>query len=244
MKYPIRITPIVLMGLMVITQGCQQEIKQAQTISIRPFIKTDCIVNYIRKDKAPYITRQQLGFNPAVGYLEIIAQEPTGLYHFTLTKEKFTSEKQPSVFLSGLPASFVNQDLATCVFYSFLSGAGILETDSFASSENPIKLEGQWYKPIRTPWPNESVQITLLRNLNTNRIDRVELDNQKSDVRWMTIIYNYRYSNELNTMVPRKIDIFDIQDGLASKKLIIQFDYKSVLINTSKNGKNENISGN
>ena len=241
MKYPIRIMPIVLMGFMAITQGCQQDIKQTQMISIKPSIKADCVVSYIRKDIAPYITQQQLGFDPVAGYLEIIAQEPTGLYHFTLTKGKFTSTKKSSLFLSDLPASFVNQDLATCIFYSFLAGSGILDTDSFASSENTIKLEGQWYKPIRTPWPNESVQVTLLKNLNTNRIDRVEFNNQTSDVRWAAIAYNYRHNNDLNSLVPRKIDIFDIQDGLASKKLIIQFDYKSVLINTSKTGKNENI---
>ncbi len=244
MKYPIRIILIALMGLMVITQGCQQDIKQTPKISVTPLIKTDCIVYYFRKDNAPYITQQQHNFDPAAGYLEIVAREPSGQYIFTLKKEDFNSTQQLTPFLSGLPASFINQNLATSIFYSFVASSGILDTDSLASSKPAVKLEGQWYKPIGAPWPNEGVQVNLLENLNTNQIDRVELNNQKTQTRWMALAYNHRYSKELNTIVPRKIDIFDIQDGLASKKLIIQFDYKNVLNSSSKKGNNENISGN
>ena len=77
----------------------------------------------------------------------------------------------------------------------------------------------------------DDLQVTLLKNRETNRIELVQLQDAASETLWLVQSYNLRYSKELDTLVPMKIDVFDIRDGIASKKLIIQFDYKSILKN-------------
>ncbi len=233
MKHSMRFVQIVLLSLLIIAGGCQQTvqpIRQEQGISVKTAITADCIVSYFQQGKAPYITQQKHHFNPSAGYLGITAQEPTGYYKYTLLKDKFNSTKQNTGILSVQNASFVNQNLATCIFYSFLAGSNVLDVSSFISEAN-IKIEGQWYTPIQTIWPHGNLQITLLKNYDENIIDRVEIKDETSNIRWITKCYNFRYSKDLDVSAPRMVDVFDIHNGIASKELIMQFDYKSILKN-------------
>jgi len=45
----------------------------------------------------------------------------------------------------------------------------------------------------------------------------------------MCNLYNWSFYGPKGMLIPRKIDIFDITDGISSKKMIIQVDYKHVL---------------
>ncbi|MBL7214775.1 MAG: hypothetical protein ISS71_03745 [Phycisphaerae bacterium] len=222
-----------LSALLVLMGGCSRiSQKKQQPTQEMPdqsaSIIADCIVNYFQKDYVPYVTQQQHRFNPKTGYLKIVATEPTGRYTFTLNKDHFASAKQPSSFLSDLPASFVNEPLATAVFYSFTAGAGLLDTTPFETQET-IKIEGQWYEPMQAAANNTGIQATILRNKGTNKTDLIKLQDTEHEIQWLLKSYNLRYSKELDTLVPMKIDVFDISKGLASKQLIIQFEYKSIL---------------
>ena len=248
MKYSKNSTLTALLSALLLLGGCGQVLQQQQPPQEMPVqtasVIADCVVNYFQKDNAPYITQQQHGFNPETGYLQIVAKEPTGQYKFTLNKGNFNSTKQLTPFLSGLSASFVNQSLATALFYSFTAGAGLLNTAGFETQE-AVKIEGQWYQPSLPPRQSGNAMISLLKNLDTNRFELVELsqtqmkdsspelevitDTVTIQKKWLLRNYNYRYSKELDTLVPMKIDIFDIRNGLASKQLIIQIDYKSIL---------------
>jgi hypothetical protein len=237
------------LSILTLTGGCRQVSWSAQK-SPMPTVKTavsaECIAEYFRKDEAPYITEQRQRFDPASGYLQIIAAEPTGNYTFTLMKDQFKESKQKTPFLSELPASFVNRPLTIALFYSFTGGAGLLDTSRFTVSEN-VKIEGRWYQPMTPPSFSGDVIIRLLKNVNTNRIELVELsqtrtvdsdkqpeaitDTAVSEEKWLLENYNFMYSKELDKLVPRAIDVFDIQKGLASKQLIIQFEYKNIVKN-------------
>jgi hypothetical protein len=214
----------------VLAGGCQQKSRQqstSETISdIKPLINADCIVSYFQKDSAPYITQQQHSFNPSPRYLKITATEPTGIYTFTLKNKQFNTVKQPTQVLSALPASFVNEMLATAVFYSFCSGSGMLDTAGWAT-DAAARIEGKWYTPIRVP-TGSGMNITLYRNGDQNRVELVEIADAASQATWLLQSYNMLYSKELDTLVPRRIDVFDIQNGLASKRLMIQFEYKNI----------------
>ena len=131
------------------------------------------------------------------------------------------------------------------VFYSFTAGAGLLDFAQLETQEI-TKIEGQWYEP--TQMQKGNIELKLLKNKSTNRIDLVEITKQDSEFTpkdgaeydreyyqisiepmWLIRSYNYRYSKELDRLVPMRIDIFDIRNGLASKQLIIQIDYKTIL---------------
>ena len=223
----------ILLALLVLVGGCGQVSQQQQQQTTQEIptqtasIVADCIVNYFQKDGIPYITQQQHRFDPKTGYLQIAAIEPSGLYQFTLNKDSFSSSRQLTPFLSGLPASFVNEQLATAVSYSFTTGAGLLDTAQFETLEMK-KIEGQWYQPMQAA-NNTEIQITVLRNKGTNQADLVKLQDTEHEIQWLIKSYNLRYSKELDTLVPMKIDLFDIRNGLASKQLIIQIDYKGIL---------------
>lgn len=225
---------VLLSALLVIMAGCGQVSQQpqqqpAQEISTQAAsIIADCVVNYFQKDGVPYITQQKHHFKPETGHLQIIATEPSGLYQFTLNNNIFSSSKQLTPFLSGLPASFVNEQLATAVFYSFTAGVGLLDTAKFETQET-TKIEGQWYEPIKAAANDTGVQVTVLRNRGTNQIDLLKLQSSEHEIQWLVKSYNHRYSKELDTLCPMKTDIFDIRNGLASKQLIIQIDYKGIL---------------
>ena len=222
---------VLLLTLSVLIGGCGQVSQQQQPAQEmsgqKASIIADCVVNYFQKDSAPYITQQQHRFSPEAGYLQIVATEPSGPYQFALNKDSFSSSRQLTPFLSGLSASFVNQQLATALFYSFTAGADLLEAGGFETAE-PIKIEGQWYEPMQAA-NNTEIQITVLRNKGTNQADLVKLQDTEHEIQWLIKSYNLRYSKELDTLVPMKIDLFDIRNGLASKQLIIQIDYKGIL---------------
>ena len=235
------ITPALILSFML--TGCGDvSSRPTTTAKSDASITADCVVSYFRQGQAPYMTNQQHRLNPATGYLKIIADEPDCRYAFTLKKGQFYSSDKLTEFLSGLPAKFVNQPLATAVFYSFVAGADLLGTESLVVGEK-IKLEGQWYEPLQAPWPQKDIQVILLRNTSTNRIDSVGITQYKEGLsledvqanvsdaieqRWLTRSYNLRYNSDLNTLTPRTIDIFDVNDGIASKKRIIMFEYKTV----------------
>lgn len=220
-----------LSAILVFIGGCaqvSQKQQPAQATSVQTAsVIADCVVNYFQKDNAPYITQQQHRFDPEAGYLQIVAKEPTGRYKFTLKEASFASPEKLTPFLSALPASFVNQALTTALFYSFTTGAGLLDTTGFETGE-PTKIEGQWYEPTQTANNTEIVAI-VLRNKGTNQTDLVKIQDTEHEIQWLIKSYNLRYSKELNTLAPMKIDIFDIRSGLASKQLIIQIDYKAIL---------------
>lgn len=229
MKCPKNIIQITLIvSVWVLAGGCRQVPQPKQETPVRPdMISADCIVNYFQTDNAPYITQQQHFFDPSSGHLEIIADEPSGRYKFTLNNGNFSESGELTPFLSGLPASFFNQPLATAVFYSFTAGAGLLDVSSLTALE-PAKIEGQWYLPLQLSQTEGDPHVTLLKSRETNRIERVQFQDSATETQWMLKSYNFRYSKELDTLVPMKIDVFDITGGIASKKLIVQFDYKRI----------------
>jgi len=215
--------------LCILFLGCSRQsapISQDST-EIRTQISASCIARYYKTNGAVYITSQQHSFDPLTGYFQMKALEPAGQLQFTLNKNQYSEIKPKTAVLSDSPVSFCNAQLAAALFYSFCAGGDLLDTASLSSGE-PIKLEGQWYQPLQTNWPNPPVVITLLRSLDTNRIELVGLDDADSGLSWLLRSYNLRYNKDLDKRIPRTIDVFDTRSGIASKQLMIQFDYKTV----------------
>jgi len=208
--------------------GCSQSQQETQgePVSVGAAITTDCIVHYYKTNASPYITWQQHGYNPSDGFFQAVSTEPTGTVQCLLLKDDYDSSGLKQQILSDLPSSFWSKNLAVAVFYSFCAGGGLLETESMVSTEN-IKIEGRWYKPLKPQWPS-GVELTLLQSLDTKQIELIRLEDTQAGLAWLVRSYNLRYSKELSERLPRMIDVFDIRDGVASKKLMIRFDYKDI----------------
>ena len=208
--------------------GCSQSQQtiQDEPISDTATITTDCIVHYYKTNASAYITRQQHGYDPSTGFFQAVSTEPGGTVRCSLLKENYESTGLGQPRLSDLPNSFGTKNLAVAVFYSFCAGGGLLDTGSMTAAEN-IKIEGQWYTPLTPQWPSE-IKLTLLRSLETKRIAKVLLEDKQEGLSWLIDNYNLRYSKEISSRIPRMIDVFDIRNGIASKELMIRFDYKDI----------------
>jgi len=220
---------VIAVALNVTLTGCHRQTQQEgpdEVISTQALIETDCIVHYYKSNGSAYITRQRHGFNPEAGFFEAFSTEPTGKVQCSLIREIYQSSDEERKPLSDLPNSFWNRNLAIALFYSFCAGGELLDTASMTAGD-PVKIEGQWYKPFKTAWPAD-VDVTVLQSLDLARVERVELTDPKDDVAWMMSCYNRRYSGELEKSVPRTIDIYNIENGVASKELMIRFDYEDI----------------
>lgn len=193
---------------------------------MQPVIEADCIVQYFKSNGSAYITQQQHRYNPEAGFFEASSKEPTGKVQCSLVQDVFKSSGQKKALLSDLPGSFWDKNLATVLFYSFCAGGGLLDTASMTSGEN-VKIEGQWYQPFTPAWPVDA-DVKILQSVDSSRVELVELTDAQNDVSWLVRCYNYRYSSELRKRIPRTIDIYDTQNGIASKILMIRFDYKDI----------------
>jgi hypothetical protein len=216
----------VVVGLLLTGCSRNQEGTQDEQVVVAASIRTDCIVHYYKTDGSAYITQQQHGYNPSEGFFEACSTEPGGVIQCTLFKEDYTSSGLKEHRLSDLPKSFGSKNLVIALFYSFCAGGDLLETESMTSAAN-VKIEGRWYEPLKPEWPSE-INLTLLRAVDTERIELVRLEDKQAGLTWLFKSYNTRYSKELSKRIPRTIDVFDIRDGVASKELMIRFDYKDI----------------
>ena len=208
--------------------GCSQSQQETQDepVAVTAAITTDCIVHYYKTNASAYMTRQQHGYNPSAGFFQAVSTEPTGTVQCSLLKDNYDSSGQKQQTLSDLPATFWSKNLAIAVYYSFCAGGGLLEIESMIPAAN-IKIEGQWYTPLKPQWPSD-ITLTLLQSLDTKRIELVQLEDTKEGLSWLVRNYNLRYSKELSVRVPRMIDVFDTRNGVASKELMVRFDYKDI----------------
>ena len=219
--------------LNLIFTGCSrpaQPADQRHSIAAAPAVKaaieTDCVVRYYKSNASAYLTRQQHRYNPRTGYFEATAKEPTGIVRCSLERGVFTSSEQKKELLSDLPGSFFNKDLALILFYGFCAGGDLLDTASMTAAGN-VRIEGRWYDSFRPAWPTDC-DVTVLRSIDSRRVELVKLADVKNDLNWLVRCYNYRYSRELEKRIPRTIDLYNIADGVASKALMIRFDYKEI----------------
>jgi len=209
--------------------GCgesQQVTPVDEPVSPQAAITANCVAQYYKTNAADYITSQQHGFNPAKGFFQASSTEPTGTVECSMLKGEFDTSSPEQASLSDLPGAFWDRNLAIGVFYSFCAGGELLDTDSMLPAGD-VKMEGRWYTSLKPQWPG-GLELTLLRSMDTKRIEWVRLEDTQEGLVWLFNSYNLLYSEELGRKLPRTIDVFDIRNGVAAKELMIRFNYKKI----------------
>lgn len=223
-----------LVGCIVLS-GCTRQNKESQAeVSLEKSgpseetFLTNCIaaqavVSYFLPKERTYLTDQQHLFCPDSKSLLIHSREPEGTFTWTLTGGQYSHS--PS--RAGSQTAYWEEPQLLAVYAGFLYGSGLLSADNLAAG-SPVNLEGQRYIPMAIEIPGNGIQAYLYRNQDTQAIDRILVHHPSDKPAWMAKCYNWSYYSPKGLLIPRKIDIFDITDGLASKRLIIQIDYKKV----------------
>ena len=187
-------------------------------------IKTHCVVSY-QQGNTPYWTDQQQVFCPSSVLFKAWGTEPEGTWQCTLDPEQYITSGLGGAYMKTLPAGLMNAVLAELLYYSFTAGAGF-EPSGMTTGE-PVRIEGQRYEVFQNQKTESGKTFTLYKNADTGQFELVKVSDAQG-VSWMARSYNPRYNDRFKRMIPRKIDIFDIQQGISAKKLLIQFDYIDV----------------
>lgn len=211
--------------------GCERAIQRedaVETVAVQleNCIETRCVVVYQRADdNTAYWTDQYQRFCPSFDLFEAWGTEPEKAYHGTFSMGQFTATGLDGAFMKSLPAGLMNATLAELVYYGFTAGAGF--EPAAMTAEGPVRIEGQRYEAITVDKEGTKCKVTLYRNADTGVIELARVT-AGGGVDWLARSYNRRYHDRFERMIPRGIDVFDIQQGIAAKKLLIQFDYIDV----------------
>lgn len=221
MRYGIAVTALIA-GVLA---GCQMPAERGKDdVNVgEDCIETRCVTVYHR-DAAPYWTTQNQRFCPSSASLEVWGTEPESAYRVVYTQGQFSKSGLDGAAMKTLPAEFFNAPLAELTYYSFTAGAGV-EPAGMKAVE-PTRIEGQRYEAFEITG-GAGRTVTLYKNAQSGRYERVRVADGKG-LDWMAHSYNPRYHPRLVYMVPRKIDVFDVRQGIAAKKLLVEFDYIDV----------------
>ena len=189
-------------------------------------IETRCVVAY-QQDKSPYWTDQRQRFCPSMVMFEAWGTEPEGTWRSTFNKDQFSKTGLDGAFIKSLPAGLMNAALAELVYYSFTAGAGF--TPAGMTAIESVRIEGQRYDAFQIGKSSSRAGRTLIlyKNADTGLIELVRITEAKG-VDWLARSYNPRYNDRFKRMISRKLDIFDIRQGVSAKQLLIQFEYSDV----------------
>lgn len=188
-------------------------------------IETRCVAAY-HKDGTPYWTDQRHRFCPSSALFEAWGAEPEGAWRGSFTNGHFSSAGLDGAFETSLPAGLMNAALSELVYYSFTAGAGFTP-DAMTATES-IPIEGQRYEAFQVGTSGGAGRtLTLYKNADTGLIELVRITEAKG-VDWLARSYNPRYNDRFTRLIARKIDVFDVRQGISAKQLLIQFDYIDV----------------
>lgn len=197
--------------------------KEQIALSCEGLVKAHAVTAFYLPVGKTYYTEQEHRFCPSLQLLEISAEEPEGTIQWKWEKGTFRRsgpEKKPL-------SSEWRPESALSVFSGFLYGSNLLPV-SPEPEQAPVNLEGQVYTAISLLTTPSDLEAVLYKNQKTDIIDRVIVHNKKDNKTLMAILYNWHLLGYGETVIPRKIDIFDITNGISSKNLLIQIEYKEI----------------
>jgi hypothetical protein len=195
------------------------------TVRQEDCIETRCVAAY-HKGGTPYWTDQRHRFCPSSVLFEAWGTEPEGAWRGSFNKGQFSKTGLDGAFEKSLPAGLMNAALAELVYYSFTAGAMFMPPGVTATESVPI--EGQRYEAFQvgtSGGPGRT--LTLYKNADTGLVELVRITGTKG-VDWLARSYNPRYNDRFKRMIARKIDVFDVRQGISAKQLLVQFDYIDV----------------
>lgn len=213
-----------------LVSGCGQ-VPQAAAQKPQDTLIADCVALYYKVGDSAYVTRQQHQFSPGSGQLRVTADEPSGRLEYSLRQEAFSGSVTKPGTSQDFPQSFFDRPLATTVFYSMCAAGSLLDTKTMIS-EDPVKIQGQWYQPFVPDWPRNQISVTLLKNQDTNKFELIRVS-EASGTEWLARSYNFRYNSDLHMQLPQTIDVFDAREGVAATKLVVRFQYKNIKLSES-----------
>ena len=189
-----------------------------------PKIAGMCVVSYYNEDGSYYLTEQQHSICSDPAQIKISAQEPVGKFVWRLASGNF-SVLEGASNIGKLERTLIDRNIARLLLTSMTSSTGSLGGEKL----EPVKLNGKWYQPVNmgpvgTGWGRE----TIFQEINSSRIDMVELEDIDGGLSLTAHCYNYRLLQEINAVIPTKIDIMAKQTAGGKSRQLARIEYIDV----------------
>jgi len=193
-------------------------------------IAAQCVVSFYSGNGSKYISEQRHMICPVSETITILADEPQGSFIWELSGDIFQILKGKGTAGTGsAPKAGINRAMAKIILTSILAGGGFtLESEGLRL--DPAKIDGQWYQPIefRLALPNSWAWLRLFQNMDSMKIDMVQLEDAEQKIILIARSYNYRWIGEIDKSLPTKIDVFSADNKGFPLQRLLQIDYQQI----------------
>ncbi|HUT31790.1 MAG TPA: hypothetical protein VMX13_18525 [Sedimentisphaerales bacterium] len=179
----------------------------------------DCVVTFYRGDGSFYLTEQRHEIHPWLNSIRIIAAEPEGNFVWQLSKGKF-STLEGAERVAALPIKVCEPYFAEAILDIMTAPARFSDTvGRSAARYGQVKLEGQWYYPIRM---GASVWY---QNRDSSLIDVIRFADSEGGRFLVVRGYDYQGVKRLGILVPTKIEVYNAEADGSLKERLARVDY-------------------
>jgi hypothetical protein len=179
----------------------------------------DCVVTFYRGDGSFYLTEQRHEIHPWSNSVRISAAEPESNFVWQLSKGKF-STLEGAERVAALQIKVCEPYFAEAILDIMTAPARFSDTvGRSAARYGQVKLEGQWYYPIRM---GASVWY---QNRDSSLIDVIRLADSEGR-RFLAVRgYDYQVVKRLGILVPTKIEVYNTEPDGSLKERLARVDY-------------------
>ncbi len=195
-------------------------------------LKLNCVVTFYQPDGSLYLTEQHYNVHPWSNSIEITGKEPQGNFAWRLSEGQFEVLQGSGQIINSM-SSVDHQCFAEAILSIVTVPVRLLdESVDFTKDTDPIKIQGQWYYPIkrRSKANIESILRIPKAVFYQNR------DNLFFDMLWIACLggdqfltvrgYDYSEIKEGEIFIPHRIEIFSTDSRGNSQKRLVKIDFK------------------
>jgi hypothetical protein len=254
------IWPVVL-GMFAVTGCSRQNVQKADTLAIGPdveklsvkseqanlaikaaggldaWVKTktiefDCVATFYQPDGTYYITEQRYEVYPWSSSLHASGHEPQGRYLWQSSKGHFGALQGKSQY-DGMRVGVDNGCIAEGILNIITAPVRLLdESVEFSPVGEPVRLEGQFYQPMKRAARPGVTSVPPLRDAvfyqrrSDGRVDMALLGCEDAGSALIVRGYDYAEAAEGGVLFPTKIEVFKGDAGGRVLHRMIQINAK------------------
>lgn len=193
-------------------------------------IRMGCVATFYQEDGSYYLTEQLYEVFPWSNSVRISGREPGGEYAWEFQGGRLAVLQGESEY-DGLQVGVDNACIAEGILSLITAPARLLDeaVDSKWSAQT-VKLEGEWYRPIKRAAKAGVDGVENLRDSafyqkrSTGRVDMALMRCGGSDVVLIVRGYDYTLLGKDGVMIPSKIEAYKADKSGAVRQRIIQID--------------------
>ena len=186
-------------------------------------------------DDSFYLTEQEYEIHPWSNAIQISGEEPQGRFVCRFSGGAFSVLKGAER-VDALPIAVLNRSFAEAILNITTAPVRFLDKSAeFTKELQPVKIMGQWYRPIRRTIRPASSEPGVPQLAKTKAVFYQNRDNSLIDLLWLGDVdgetfltvrgYDYHEVEKNGVRLPAKIEIFITDASGASPRRLAKVDF-------------------